>query len=187
MPQSFTDTQPSDADLVARVLASNDMQAFGLLVARHERGVRAMLGSLCRGQPAVEDLAQETFIRALDRLSQARDPERLGAWLNSIAYREFLMWRRSRSRYTEVLAAVADTAPVTHTPDHETSQLDRYLAVLADNEREAIVLCHGAGLSHGEVAAAMALPLGTVKSLIQRGKIRIQKHFGATEQVQSHA
>ncbi len=154
------------------------MAAFGELIARHETAVRATLRSLCRSAPAVvDDLAQETFLRALSRLSQAQDVSRFRSWLTSIAYREFLMWRRSHLRYNEVLAEVAQEAEPMVDPDPSVARLQRYLSVLSDAEREAIVLNHGTGMSQQEVAQAMEMPLGTVKSLIARGKRRIQTQF----------
>lgn len=176
-----------DAELIARVLSGNDMDAFGALVARHEQGVRAVLRSLCRNATAlVDDLAQDTFVRALGHLHQAKDADRFGAWLASIAYREFLMWRRAQQRYAQVLAEAGQYTEEAQVPDHGVARLERYLSVLNEQEREAIVLNHGAGLSQREVSVAMQLPLGTVKSLISRGKQRIQSAFAQPAEVANH-
>jgi RNA polymerase sigma-70 factor (ECF subfamily) len=140
---------------MAAVLASRDLAAFGTLMARHEQAVRAFLKQLCRGQiHLVDDLAQETFIKAFDKLHQARDGSRLRPWLNGIAYREFLMAQRASRRYGEALNELA-REPVAHRePDPAALELDRLLSVLSAAERSAIVLNHGGGLSHQEVARA---------------------------------
>ena len=127
----------------------------------------------------VDDLAQETFIKALEKLHQVRDSSRLRAWLNGIAYREFLMWQRSTRRQGEVLEELARQPQAVREPDPAALELDRLLGILSENERTAIVLNHGGGLSHGEIAAALELPLGTVKALIARGKQRIRETFDA--------
>ncbi len=163
---------------MAAVLAQQDAGAFGQLVQRHEQGVRAFLRQLCRGRlDLVDDLAQETFIKAYERLHQARDSARLRQWLNGIAYREFLMWQRASKRYGEVLDEMARQPSMPHEPDPASVELERLLGVLNASERTAIVLSHGGGLSHSEIAAVLELPLGTVKSLIARGKARIQAAF----------
>lgn len=163
---------------MAAVLAQRDTRAFSELVRRHEQGVRAFLRQLCRGRlDLVDDLAQETFLKAFQRLHQARDGARLRQWFNGIAYREFLMWQRAAKRYGEVLDEVARQPEALHEPDPASLELDRLLGVLSPSERTAIVLSHGGGLSHSEIADALELPLGTVKSLIARGKARIQAAF----------
>lgn len=167
---------------MARVLAQRDTSAFAVLVTRHEASVRAFLRQLCRMRAhEAEDLAQETFIKAFSRLAQCRGAERLGSWLKGIAYREFLMWQRGDRRYGQALAAYGAEAESYSDPDPGVMDLDRLLAPLENTERQAIVLNHGAGLSHREVAAAMGLPVGTVKSLIQRGKQKVRRQLGASD------
>lgn len=165
---------------MAAVIADRDLAAFGTLMARHEQAVRAFLKQLCRGQvDLVDDLAQETFMKAFDKLHQARDGSRLRSWLNGIAYREFLMAQRASTRYGEALNELAREPATYREPDPAALELERLLSVLSEAERCAIILNHGGGLSHQELAQALDLPLGTVKSLIARGKQRIREAFAA--------
>lgn len=177
----------SDAQLVALIRANNNMQAFGELVTRYEPSVRLLLDRLCKGSRYAEDLTQDTFLRALDRLPQVNDLNRLKPWLASIAYREFLMWTRANKRYNQVMEQAAHLTQTSHTPDPEVVQLDHYLSVLRDSERDAILLAHGAGLTQQEVSKTMDLPLGTVKSLINRGKQRITDKFSDTQRASNVA
>src|SRR5687768_6952305 len=77
-------TEISDADLVTRS-ASGDIQAFGALLARHERGVVAAAAAACGDLATAEDLAQEAFVVAWTQLPTLRDRSRPGSWLRGIA------------------------------------------------------------------------------------------------------
>ena len=78
---------PSDTELVARVLASDDRRAFAELVRRHQSAVRGLLRRLCAGDAAqADDLAQETFLRAYRSLKGWRGEGRLSPWLYRIAW-----------------------------------------------------------------------------------------------------
>ncbi len=166
-----------DEALIARVVRDGDAGAYGLLVARNERAVRVFLLRLCRDPTRVDDLAQETFIKAFQKIGQQQDPARFGAWLGSIAYREFLQWRRSEVRYSDVVQRFANEPQAVATLADESPDLDTLLRVVNETEREALLLHLGFGLSHGELAATMELPLGTVKSHVNRGRQKIQAHF----------
>jgi RNA polymerase sigma-70 factor (ECF subfamily) len=56
--------------------------------------------------------------------------------------------------------------------------LDRVLAVLSPEQRAAVALCYGEGMSHQEAADALGLPLGTVKSHVLRGRAKVLGQFG---------
>jgi RNA polymerase sigma-70 factor (ECF subfamily) len=60
---------------------------------------------------------------------------------------------------------------------HEVSDLDKLLAVLTEEERAVMILSYACGLSHREIGDAASLPVGTVKSIIFRGKEKIRKSF----------
>ena len=80
----------TDADLIARVLAAGDPNAFGELVRRYQSPVRAFLRRLTRGDAALaDDLAQETFLRAWRKLETFRAEARFSTWLFGIAVNEF--------------------------------------------------------------------------------------------------
>ncbi len=80
----------SDADLIARVLAHEDQNAFGELVRRHQSPVRAFLARMARGDAHLaDDLAQETFLKAWKKLHSFRGNSRFSTWLFGIAFNEF--------------------------------------------------------------------------------------------------
>lgn len=171
-----------DEELVARAVAARDQAAFGELVRRHQSRVRAWLRQLTRNAATADDLAQETFIKAWDKLHTFGGQGRFAAWLMKIAYTEFLMAHRKAKSDQRLAAAVEAeiTEPPVHNPSGDESvatDLHRMMAVLSEEERVAMVLCYALGLSHGEASEITGLPVGTIKSHIHRGKEKIRQRF----------
>ena len=80
----MTDAHPTDAELVERVLAG-ERALFHELVDRHTHALYGALRSLVTGREELEELFQETWVRALERLGELREPGRRRSWLVSIA------------------------------------------------------------------------------------------------------
>jgi RNA polymerase sigma-70 factor (ECF subfamily) len=158
-----------DVELCAAA-AAGDRRAFGSLVARHERRLRAFLTHLA-GADLADELAQETFIRAWRAAGQFRGQSQYASWLCSIGWRCFVdetRRRRSETRKRDAFAAVADRSQAA--PAHAGVDLSRVLAALEPVERAALVLCDGHGWSHSEAAAILRIPLGTLKGVVARAK-----------------
>lgn len=164
-----------DTSLASRA-ERGDQQAFAQLVARHQAPLRAFLRRHAEPADLADDLAQEAFVRAWSRLGQWSGTGTFRGWLFAIAVRCAHDARRAgrraaaRDRHWHDLSD-ADSG------DGEAAaaarlDLDRVLAGLSPDQRAVMLLCHGAGLSHGEVAQALGLPLGTVKSHAARGRER---------------
>jgi RNA polymerase sigma factor (sigma-70 family) len=164
-----------DASLIARVLTSDDRNAFGELVRRHQSPVRALLRRLTAGDGALaDDLAQETFVRAYRALAAYRGEARFDSWLYRIAYNAFATERRHKDPLLET--EPPQTAPPM--PDMTLRHdLDRALAQIPPAERAALVLTFGRGLSHEEAAEVMNTPLGTLKARVARAKERLRGHL----------
>ena len=159
-------------------VAGGDRAAFQLLVLRHEARLRAFLARAA-GCDA-DDLAQEAFVRAWQRAGDFRGQGSYAAWIMGIGWRLFLDQRRTAKR-REGLAADDDDAPTATDPRGASDaaiDADRLLAALSPQERAALTLCFGHGWSHGEAAEIMGVPLGTLKSLVLRGRAKAQKMIG---------
>ena len=165
-----------DHALVARVLLTDDRRAFEQLMRRHQGMVRAQLRRLLHGDEArADDLAQETFLLAWRKLDQFRGEARFSTWLYRIAYTCFLQARRKQS----LAAGDSDgdaPDPRTSPRDAVDLRLDVERAMRGLSATEQIVLTHviQLGLSHEETAYVLAMPLGTVKSHMNRGKARLR-------------
>ena len=142
--------------------------------------MRAFLARLCRGDAHLaDDLAQETFVKAWRMASGWRGEGSYEGWLLRIAWRTFLSDRRGWRQHDEL--EEAHVGATTADPD-AAIDVNRALDRLGDRERAAATLCLGEGWSHGEAAAIMGVPLGTLKSLVARAKAQLIRHLeGAAE------
>lgn len=166
---------------MALAVASEDTAAFGELVGRHQSQVRNFLRRLT-GDPAMaDDLAQDCFLHAWDKLQTYSGRGSFIGWLLKVAYTTFLQSKRKSKRYAEIMdevGHVAELQSATFTGSAEdVADLDKLLAVLTEEERAIIVMSYACGLSHREIGDATGLPVGTVKSIIFRGKEKIRTRF----------
>jgi RNA polymerase sigma factor (sigma-70 family) len=182
---AYAITQPvassDDQYLVALAVGSQDTAAFGELIRRHQSQVRNFLRKLTADPVEADDLSQEAFLHAWDKLQTYSGRGTFIGWLLKVAYTTFLQSKRKSKRYAEVLDAaghVADLESRSYTEDaQEVSDLDKLLAVLTEEERAIMVMSYACGLSHREIGDATGLPVGTVKSVIFRGKEKIRTSF----------
>ena len=171
-----------DEELVARAIATGDPADYEELIRGYQSDVRNWLRHLPGDPSRADDLAQETFIRAWQKLHTIADAGKFRAWVMKIAYNVFLQSRRRKGRETtladalgrERLASESDGIP---SPDAGLADLPRMLAALTPGERIALVLCYAYGMSHREISELTEMPLGTVKSHIRRGAARIRERF----------
>ncbi len=170
-----------DHYLVARVVSAQDTDAFGELIRRHQSQVRNFLRKLTGDYTAADDLAQDCFMHAWDKLNTYSGRGSFIGWLLKVAYTTFLQSKRKSKRYAEILAEaghVADAESRSYTtPSDEVSDLDKLLAVLTEEERVIMVMSYACGLSHREISEATEQPVGTIKSIIFRGKQKIRTNF----------
>jgi len=174
-----------DEALAARAAALRDPEMFGMLVARHQARVRGYLLQLAGDPAAADDMAQDAFVRAWDRLETFAGKGRFLSWMMAIAHKQFLQAVRKGRRTRRLAAeiehqATADNAPQgASAPDGATlADATRLLSALSDDERIVMLLAYGYGLSHSDIVDVTGLALGTVKSHIHRGKQRLRKQFG---------
>jgi RNA polymerase sigma-70 factor, ECF subfamily len=182
----------SDAMLVERTVAG-DQKAYELLVIKYQRRIQRLIGRMVRDVDLVEDIAQETFIRAYRALAQFRGDAQFYTWLYRIAVntaKKALMELKRDPTVSENSFKSAD--------DDETSPLENELtssetpeALLASKEiaamvnaamealpeelRQAITLREIEGLSYEEISEVMSCPIGTVRSRIFRAREAISE------------
>jgi RNA polymerase sigma-70 factor (ECF subfamily) len=125
-----------------------------------------------------DDLAQETFLQAWMHIGSLRVPDAFAGWLRTLAINS---WRQQlrRAGPSGQWADLEAVDVVSHPATAERLDLNSALGALAPSVRLCIVLSYREGMSHGEIAAAAALPLGTVKSHIARGTARLRELLGS--------
>ena len=162
-------------------MASQDSSAFGELVRRHQSQVRNFLRKLARDHSLADDLSQDCFVHAWDKIHTYSGSGSFIGWLLKIAYTTFLQSKRKSKRYHEVLEQVGHVTDVEATgytqESDELTDLDKFLAILSEEERVIMIFSYACGLSHREISDASSLPVGTVKSVIFRAKEKIRTSF----------
>lgn len=181
----------SDVMLVQRTLAG-DQRAFEMLVVRYQRRVERLIGRMVRDTDLVEDIAQETFIRAYRALAQFRGDAQFYTWLYRIAVntakKQLLELKRDPLVYQsqmktgdddetsgserELNSGVADTeTPEAVLASKEIAEaVNAAMEALPEELRNAITLREIEGLSYEEIAQALDCPIGTVRSRIFRAR-----------------
>jgi RNA polymerase sigma-70 factor (ECF subfamily) len=180
-------TPDADWPLVERTIAG-DQRAYGLLVMKYQRRIQRLVGRMVRDVDLVEDITQETFIRAYRALHQFRGDAQFYTWLYRIAVntakKALLELKRDLTISESFLAR--DEEDETSVRQNEPSSDETPETVLAAKEiagvvnaamddlpqelRQAVVLREIEGLSYEEIALTMACPIGTVRSRIFRAR-----------------
>jgi len=173
-----------DVELAA-LAAAGGRREFGELVRRHGSAVRGLLRRM-GAQPALaDDIAQDAFVQAFQRIAEFRGEGAFAAWVKRIAARLYIRDRVKDARYVAELQS-EEAAPATDFAGKV--DLDEALKTLSEPERLCVSLCHGAGMAHPEIATALNLPLGTVKSHVKRGldklRARLQEPAGSVGRTQ---
>ncbi len=183
---------PADTDLmlVERTVAG-DQRAFELLVLKYQRRIERLIGRMVRDTDLVEDIAQETFIRAYRALAQFRGEAQFYTWLYRIAVntakKALVDMKRDPTVSESVLrggggddddetSAVENELTTSETPEtvlaakEIASAVNAAMEALPEELRQAVTLREIEGLSYEEIAEVMNCPIGTVRSRIFRAR-----------------
>ena len=172
----------AESEWISRVVLHDDHLAFAELVHLHQAPVRRFLGRLCGDDwQRADDLAQDTFWKAYRNIGGYRGSGRFLSWLFGIAWQLYSGQQRSGGGRMHVSLEdmsmegmsmdLADDVP----GDVDLHALEQLLGQLRPEEQAAILLHYRHGLTHQEAAAALGVPLGTVKSLIVRARAKLRR------------
>ena len=173
-------------DRRARLAREGDLSAFNELVVEYEALVYNVCYRMLGQAQAAEDAAQDAFVSAWRNIGTLRG-EAFRPWILRIAANLCRDELRRRVRRPSSSLDVALEAGVPEPPDDDPlpedaainaelrAGLDAALAALPEDQRTAIVLCDVDGLDYNEIAAVMKTSLGTVKSRIARGRLRLRE------------
>ncbi len=186
-----------DADLVARV-QKGDKRAFDLLVLKYQRRIMRLLSRMVNDPGEVEDLTQETFIKAYRAMAQFRGESAFYTWLYRIAINTARNWQSSRSRRPLLTTQVEtqdgetfdqiDNLTDISTPESEmvsrqvVETVQSAIAALPEELRTAILLREIEGMSYDDIAQTMQCPIGTVRSRIFRAREAIATQLRAVRE-----
>lgn len=165
-------------------LRAGEREAFEQTVLQHYQSVARQLYLLCGDFDTAADLTQETFVEAWRSLPAFRGESSLRTWLHTIAVR---VWHRTRVQRPQRNIEPQPASPV----DSPENALEQVLQVetltcalrrLPDTQREVLVLCYRQEMSHAEVARALNIPVGTVKSRLHEGLKHLRRLLGPLEE-----
>jgi RNA polymerase sigma-70 factor (ECF subfamily) len=199
LPQPLFDlANLPDADVV--VLAQQGREAaFRELIRRYERPVFSLVYRMVRDRETAEELAQDTFIKALNHIERYSPEFKLSSWLFKIANNLAIDHLRKGRLPTVSISGAPDAATASEieatsfevagaAPSAlETlearelgSAIERAIAGLRPEYRSCIIMRHVEGRSYEEIATTLDLPLGTVKTYIHRARHELRKALEET-------
>ncbi len=181
-------SRDTDLALVQRTVAG-DPKAYELLVIKYQRRIERLIGRMVRDTDLVQDIAQETFIRAYRALAQFRGEAQFYTWLYRIAVntaKKSLGDMRRDLLVTETTLRSGDEEDETSAVENElrteetpetvlaareiAAAVNQAMQALPEDLRQAVTLREIEGLSYEEIAETMNCPIGTVRSRIFRAR-----------------
>ena len=194
----MTERTPDPDSLLVQRVQQGDQRAFETLVLKYQRRIERLIGRMVRDTDLVQDIAQESFIRAYRALPRFRGESAFYTWLYRIAVntakKTLIGLGRDPVMTESALAAASDDeedetswrrAEPSHEETPEALLASREIArtvndaieALSDDLRQAIVLREIEGMSYDEIAEMMNCPIGTVRSRIFRAREAIAQRL----------
>lgn len=173
-----------DKELISKV-ADGDQRAFIVLYDRYSSRIYTLILHMLNDQMMAEEVLQETFLRLWSRAGQYM-PERGSVliWLSAIARRTTLERLRFESHRPVLVdgnepSSLLESIPEPETTSEEARWRSLYLAVqsLPEEHRKVIELAYYQGMSQSEIAEMLHLPLGTVKTRLRTGMLRLRRQW----------
>ena len=181
----------TDAQLVERA-RRGDGDAFELLVRRHLRAAYLTAVAIVHEPADADDVCQDAFIAALERLEDCRKPDRFLAWLLQIVRNRAHSFHRYRQvRDARPLDSVAGQADAASDPERDAerselrARLSEEMKSLSDVQRQIVLLHDLEGWRHREIAELLAMPVGTVRAHLSYARRTLRERLG-TELYQEH-
>ncbi|CAA9370729.1 sigma-70 family RNA polymerase sigma factor [Longimicrobium sp.] len=181
-------TPVSDHELVTRAQLGSE-KAYRELLDRYQRPVFSIIFRMIRDREQAEDLAQETFVRVFNHIGRYDPRYKFSSWIFKIATNLTIDWIRRKELKTvsidgsrnAVTSDEMEASAITIVSEDENpeelleakelgEEIEQAIGKLRPEYRAAILLRHVEGREYQEIAEIMALPLGTVKTYIHRGR-----------------
>ena len=174
-PQPQQASQTSDASAVDGIAAGLSLES---LVLAHHAAVYRYAFRLAGTVADAEDLAQQTFLIAQQKLHQLRETERATGWLFAIARTTWLKSLAKRFPATCEGDLAETPAPCREIFEIDSEELQRVLAELPDELRLTLAMFYFEELPYKEIAQELEIPIGTVMSRLSRAKQRLRDRLG---------
>jgi len=170
----------TDAKLVIKC-RQGDLQAFDVLVRRHYQAALRIARRFAAIPEDADDLTQEAFVIACERLHQLAHPERFAGWLTSIVRNEARMWHRRRFTQPTLLSLDEDECRVEAPRDEHREAVRHAIAdavsSLTAEQREVVRLHYMDGYDYRETALLLDIPVGAVRGRLDRARSTLRKEL----------
>jgi RNA polymerase sigma-70 factor (ECF subfamily) len=173
-----------DGRLIERYVRGENA-AFEAIVQRYERRVYTIALRMCGEPEDARDVTQDVFVSAMRALRRFRGEAQLATWFHRVATNASLdAMRRRRRHATRRLEDAGDRASDAPGPEESAAaseraaEVQRALGEISDDHRAVLVLHELQGLDYAGVAAALDIPVGTVKSRIHRARLEMAALLG---------
>jgi len=160
--------------LIVNLARSGDRAAFEELVQRRQSSIRNLMRRCCNDTVLADDLAQQVCIKVWLNIRKLRDANAFGGWIRKLAISVWLQHLKKKDPLKDA-KQVFDEDISEYQTIGTGMDLNAALATLPGPVRLCIVLSYQEGMSHAEIEEAVELPLGTVKSHINRGSRLLRK------------
>jgi len=177
----------SDRDVV-RDVRRGDREAFGRLVQTYQGRLFGLVSMMVRQPSGAEEVTQDAFVRAYTHLDRYDDQRAFYSWLASIAVRLAQNWLRQHGQTMRREGTSLDSAPEPGTTagaltelitDERSRHLWHAVAALSSGERTAVVLYYRDEMAVGDIAAALGVTTGTIKTLLFRARRHLRGRLEA--------
>ena len=176
-----------DVQLIQRVLDGDDT-AFSVLVKKYQRSVHALVWRKIGDFHIAEDITQDTFLKAYQRLSTLKKPQRFASWLYVIAANHCSTWLRKKRLWTQSLEETnsAQLEKATYsgyvieenermTEETQREIVKKLLAKLQESERTVITLHYLGGMNYKEISEFLGVSVAAIKNRLYRARNRLKK------------
>jgi RNA polymerase sigma-70 factor (ECF subfamily) len=179
-PLTSDPTRAADAETADVALAaSGDSHAFERLYRRHVTRIHSLARRMVHADEA-DELTQDVFVRAWEKLASFRGEAAFGTWLYRLAVNVILGRRKvigiERHRYDSAEGAL-DAAPAAHHSPESTLDFEAAIARLPDRARQVFLLHDVAGYRHEEIGEMLGIVPGTSKSQLHHARMTLRKHL----------
>jgi RNA polymerase sigma-70 factor (ECF subfamily) len=181
----WMEMEETDAELVLGV-RRGDRRAAGRLLERYMRACRAVALAVTGSEADADDICQDGFVVAMERIDDCRDPARFGGWLLQIVRNRARNLVRDRG-LRDILpldpnapAAGPDPAAIAEREELR-ARLGAALLSLPDQQREVVLLHDLEGWKHREIADRLELPAGTVRSHLHHARRKLREILGMVD------
>ncbi len=179
-------TGPDETTLHVRAVLGGDKQAFNRLVLLYQSRIYNLAFNYVKSEEEAKDVAQDIFVTAYRALPKLRDDTKFGAWLYQIGINHCRnRYKKLKRRGYFTQKSIDDEKAPVHleggdSPEQNLEQkrtiklVRDTIAQMNESEREVLVLRDLQGLPYDEISAVLGVPLGTVKSKLNRARLNLK-------------